>query len=139
MYKLTQINGYFCNIFIWILWVFFLCWLSLILTYIYCRVLMCTWPTFLSVTYITCNIQGQPLGIDTKWGPGLTSCFDKSTRNWCSVGSWVVEICAWSTIWNFFDLMRPQRPPPEKVLKFNMSFNDSVKKFFFQNTKIKWY
>jgi len=27
--------------------------------------------------------------------------------------------------------MRPQRPLPEKVLKFNMSFHDSVKKFFF--------
>jgi hypothetical protein len=27
--------------------------------------------------------------------------------------------------------MRPQRPPTEKVLKFNMSFHDSVKKLFF--------
>ena len=53
-------NGYFCNTFIWILRVFFLCWLSLSNTYLHllsCTyVLMYTWPTFLSVTYITCNI-----------------------------------------------------------------------------------
>ena len=31
------------------------------------------------------------------------------------MGSWVVEIYAWSTIWNFFDLMGPQRPLSERV------------------------
>ena len=41
--------------------------------------------------------------------------FRKSTKNWCSVGCWVVGIYAWSTIWNCFDLMWPQRPPSEKV------------------------
>ena len=46
------------------------------------------------------------------------------------MASWVVEIYAWSTIWNFFDLTRPQHPPTEKVLKFNISFHDSVKFFF---------
>ena len=55
------------------------------------------------------ELQGQPLGIDTKLRPDLTRCFKNSTKNWCSVASWVVEICAWSTIWNFFDLMRPQQ------------------------------
>ena len=34
------------------------------------------------------------------------------------------------------DLTWPQQPPAEKVLKFNMSFHDSVKKIFFQNIKI---
>ena len=28
---------------------------------------------------------------------------------------WVVEFYAWSTIWNLFDLMRPQQPPSERV------------------------
>ena len=60
-------------------------------------------------------IQGQPLGIDTKERPGLTRYSDKSTKNWCSLGSWVVEIYAWSTIWNFFDLTGPQQPPSERV------------------------
>ena len=83
-------------------------------------------------------IQGHPLGIDTKSRPGLTRCFDKSTKKWCSVASWVVEIYAWSTIWNFFDLMWPQWPQTEKVLKFNMSYHDSVKfLFFILNLKIK--
>jgi hypothetical protein len=31
----------------------------------------------------------------------------------------------------------PQQPQTEKVLKFKMSFHDSVKIFFFQNIKIK--
>ena len=44
-----------------------------------------------------------------------TFCFDKSTKNWCSVAFWVVEIYAWSTIWNFFDLTQPQRPPSESM------------------------
>ena len=61
------------------------------------------------------NVQGQPLGIEIKWRPGLTRCFDKSTKNWCSVASWVVEVYAWFTIWNFFDLMWPQRPLSERV------------------------
>ena len=34
--------------------------------------------------------------------------------------------------------MRTQRPPTEKVLRFSMSFPDSVKKMFFQNIKIKF-
>jgi hypothetical protein len=45
----------------------------------------------------------------------LTRYFNKSTKNWCSVDSWVVEIYAWSPIWNFYDLMGPQRPPSERV------------------------
>ena len=61
------------------------------------------------------HIQGHPSGFDIKYRPGLTRCFYKSTKNWCSVASWVVEIYAWSTISNFFDLMRPQRPPSEMV------------------------
>ena len=66
------------------------------------------------------------LGFDIMSRPGLTRCFDKSIKNWCSVAFWVVEIYDWFIIWNFFDLMRPQWPPTEKVLKFNMSFHDSV-------------
>jgi hypothetical protein len=31
---------------------------------------------------------------------------------------------------NFFDLTQPQQPPTEKMLKFDMSFHDSVKKIF---------
>ena len=31
------------------------------------------------------------------------------------MASWVVEIYAWFTIWNFFDLTRPHRPPSERV------------------------
>ena len=31
------------------------------------------------------------------------------------MASWVVEIYAWSIIWNFFDLTRPQQPPSDKV------------------------
>ena len=31
------------------------------------------------------------------------------------MASWVVEIYAWSIIWNFFDLTRPQQPLSEKV------------------------
>ena len=27
------------------------------------------------------QIQGQPLGIEIKYRPGLTKCFDKSTKN----------------------------------------------------------
>ena len=44
--------------------------------------------------------------------------FSKSTNNWCSVASWVVEIYAWSTIWQFLDLMRPPQWPQIKVSKF---------------------
>ena len=29
----------------------------------------------------------------------------------------------------------PQQPPTEKMLKFNMGFHDSVKKFFFSKHK----
>ena len=53
-------------------------------------------------------VQGQPLGIVIKRRPGLTRYFDKSTKNWCSVASWVVGIYAWSTIWNFFNLTWPK-------------------------------
>ena len=67
----------------------------------------------------------------------MTRCFDKSIKNWCSVASWVVEIYAWSIIWNFFDLTQPQWPLTEKVLKFNMSFDDSVKRFFFSKHQNK--
>ena len=45
----------------------------------------------------------------------MTRCFDKSTKNWSSVASWVVGICAWYTIWHFFDLTWSQRPPSERV------------------------
>ena len=31
------------------------------------------------------------------------------------MGSWVVDIYAWSTIWNFFDHTWPQWPPHERV------------------------
>ena len=41
-----------------------------------------------------------------------------------------------SIIWNFSDLTQPQQPPTEKVLKSNMSFHDSFKRFFFQNIQI---
>ena len=51
------------------------------------------------------------------------------------MGSWVVEIYALSTIWNFFDLMQPQGPLTEKVVKFNMGFHDSVKKKIFKTSK----
>ena len=35
---------------------------------------------------------------------------------WLSlVWSWVVEIYAWSTIWNFFDLRQPQQPQIKSV------------------------
>ena len=46
-----------------------------------------------------------------------------------------MEIYAWSTIWNFYDLTRPQLPLTEKLLKFNMSFHDSV--IFFSKHKNK--
>ena len=41
---------------------------------------------------------------------------------------------------NFFDLLRPQGPPTEKLLKFNMSFDDSVKKLLFSKhqNKVKY-
>ena len=45
----------------------------------------------------------------------MTRYSDKSTKNWCSLGSRVVEIYAWSTIWNFFDLTGPQQPPSERA------------------------
>ena len=45
-----------------------------------------------------------------------------------------MEIYAWSIIWN---LTHPQRPPTEKVLKFNISFDDSVKRFFFSKQQNK--
>ena len=35
----------------------------------------------------------------------------------------------------FFNLLQPQRPPTEKVLKFNTSFDDSVERFFFKTSK----
>ena len=31
------------------------------------------------------------------------------------MGSWVVDIYVWTIIWNFFDHMWPQWPPPERV------------------------
>ena len=52
----------------------------------------------------------------------MTRYFDKSTKNWCPVASWVVEVYVWSTILTFFDLMQPQRPLTENELKFNISF-----------------
>ena len=40
-------------------------------------------------------------------------------------------------IYAFFDLMRPQRPRTEKLLKFNMSFHDSVEKVLFSKHQNK--
>ena len=51
------------------------------------------------------------------------------------MASWVVEIYAWTIIWIFFDPTQPQQPLTEKVLKFNTSFDDSVKRFFFKTSK----
>ena len=31
------------------------------------------------------------------------------------MASWVLEICAWPMVWNFFVLTRPQQPPSERV------------------------
>ena len=31
------------------------------------------------------------------------------------MASWVVEIYAWSIIWNFFDLTQPQQRPTDRV------------------------
>ena len=45
----------------------------------------------------------------------LDQMFKKSIKKWCSVASWVVEIYAWPTNWKFFDLMRSQWPPSERV------------------------
>ena len=53
----------------------------------------------------------------------MTRCFDKSTKNWCSVASWVVEVYAWSTIWNFFDHTQPQRPPSERLPYISKKLN----------------
>ena len=43
---------------------------------------------------------------------------------------WVVEIYAWSIIWNFFDLMGPQHPLSERVPKIlkNRIFDDPFHK-----------
>ena len=46
-----------------------------------------------------------------------------------------MDIYALSTIWNFFDLTWPQQSPAEKVLKFNVSYHDFVKKFFAKTSK----
>ena len=40
-------------------------------------------------------------------------------------------------IWNFFDHTQPQRPPTKKVLKFNMSFIDSVKRWWSKWGRLK--
>jgi hypothetical protein len=53
------------------------------------------------------------------------------------LSGFLVEIYAWSIIWNFFDLTQPQRPLTEKVLKFHMSFGDSAKRFFFSKQQNK--
>ena len=45
--------------------------------------------------------------------------------------SWVVEIYAWSVIWNFFDLTQPQRSPTEKWLKDDEFWWFCQKSFFF--------
>ena len=47
------------------------------------------------------------------------------------LGIWVS-----STSFSKSNIGWPQQHPTEKVLKFNMGFHDSVKIFFFQNTKI---
>ena len=46
------------------------------------------------------------------------------------MSSWVVENYAWPTIWDFFDRSLYSLQQRQQVLKFNMSFHDSVKIFF---------
>ena len=48
---------------------------------------------------------------------------------WCLVVSGGLKICVSSTNFQKNDIGRPQQPPTEKALKFNMSFDDSIKRF----------
>ena len=51
-----------------------------------------------------------------------------------------MENYAWPTIWDFFDRSLYSLQQRQQVLKFNMSFHDSVKKNFSKHhSKIKWY
>ena len=78
----------------------------------------------------------------------LTVHTGSTIRNWHKVKTWLDQMF-WQTHQklmlsgflssgklcqinhlNFFDLTWPQRAPTEKKLKFNMSFHDSVKKYF---------
>ena len=58
------------------------------------------------------------------------------------LGSWVVEIYAWSITWNFFDLIQPQQPPMCKLVKKNFgkkSLNvHTVKQFLNFFFKVFW-
>ena len=55
----------------------------------------------------------------------------------CLVASGGLDIWVSSTCFQKTNIDRPQQPPTEKVLKFNMTFHDSTKKLFSQNIKIK--
>ena len=52
-----------------------------------------------------------------------------------SVYSWGLGIWVSSTSFQKSNIGWPQQPPTEKVLKFNMSFHDSVKKVFSKTSK----
>ena len=71
-------------------------------------------------------VQGQLLGIDT---------------NWCSVASWVVEIYAWSIIWNFFWPHTASSASDKKGAKIQHEFWWFCQKIFFskyQNKVLEW-
>jgi hypothetical protein len=54
----------------------------------------------------------------------------------CLGASRVLEFCVSSTSFQKSNIIWPQQPPTEKLLKFNLIFHDSTKKIFFQNMKI---
>ena len=54
-----------------------------------------------------------------------------------SVYSWGLDIWVSSTSFQTSDIGWPQQPPTEKVLKFNMIFHDSTKKYFLSKHQYK--
>ena len=56
---------------------------------------------------------------------------------WCLVASGGVDICVSSICFQKSNIDRPQQPPAEKVLKFNMIFHDSTKNNFSSKHKNK--
>ena len=81
-------------------------------------------------------IQGLLTGFDIFWRPQRPTKNKFLVKMIVSVNFWGIGIKVSSISFLKSSIGWPQQLLTEKVLKFNMSFQDSVKKFFFQNFKI---
>ena len=83
-------------------------------------------------------VQGLLTGFDIFWQPQRPTKNKFLVKMIVSVNFWGIGIKVSSISFLKSSIGWPQQLLTEKVLKFNMSFQDSVKKFFFPKLQNKW-